>query len=288
VRRNLVEHFGANCDMATITPGDADEFRVTLRRKMGENTVRRHCGRAKQFFRAAVRKKLIPENPFGDMKALNVKAVEDRFYFVTREEAFKVLEACPDAQWRLLFALARFGGLRVPSEPLALRWSDIDWEHDRINVPSPKTEHIEGKESRLIPIFPELRPYLEEVWEAAEPGTEYVVTRYRSTEANLRTQLMRIINRAGLKPWPKIFQNCRSTRETELAEQFPLHVVVAWIGNTQAVAQKHYLQVRDEYFTKAAKRDAKDDALTSQNPTLQPSADFSKPRQESKHSPKPW
>jgi hypothetical protein len=31
----------------------------------------------------------------------------------------------------------------------------------------------------------------------------------------------RIIKRAGLKPWPKLFQNLRSTRETELAEDFP-------------------------------------------------------------------
>ena len=32
----------------------------------------------------------------------------------------KVIEACPDGQWRLLFTLARYGGLRCPSEILAL------------------------------------------------------------------------------------------------------------------------------------------------------------------------
>ena len=30
--------------------------------------------------------------------------------------------------------------------------------------------------------------------------------------------------------WPKLFQNLRSRRETELAEQFPMHVVCSWIG----------------------------------------------------------
>ena len=35
-------------------------------------------------------------------------------------------------------------------------------------------------------------------------------------------------------------------------EIFPLHVVVAWLGHTQAVAQKHYLQVLDEHFNRAA------------------------------------
>ena len=36
---------------------------------------------------------------------------------------------------------------------------------------------------------------------------------------------MHKIKRAGLTPWPKLFQNLRSTRETELAETFPLHVM---------------------------------------------------------------
>jgi hypothetical protein len=30
-----------------------------------------------------------------------------------------------------------------------------------------------------------------------------------------------------------------------------MHVVCAWIGNSQAVAAKHYLQVTDDHFSKA-------------------------------------
>ena len=80
---------------------------------------------------------------------------------------------------------------------------------------------------------------------------KFVITRYRDTNANLHTHLLRIIKRAGLKKWPKLFVNLRSTRETELAEQFPMHVVCAWIGNSQAVAAKHYLQVTDDHISKA-------------------------------------
>ena len=76
--------------------------------------------------------------------------------------------------------------------------------------------------------------------------------RYRRSNQNLSTLLRRIIKRAGLTPWPKLYQNLRASRETELAERFPLHVVCAWIGNSQAVAAKHYLQVTDEHFRQAA------------------------------------
>ena len=117
---------------------------------------------------------------------------------------------------------------------------------------APAGEHHEGHEARLVPIFPELLPYLREAFEQAEPGAECCITRYRGGAVNLRTHLQRIIKRAGLEPWPKLWQNLRSTRETELADQFPAHVASAWIGNSVAVAVKHYLQVTEDHFAKAA------------------------------------
>jgi integrase len=252
-RRCLIDYFGSTRPLREISPGDADQWRLWLvnHEKLADNTVRRRSGIAKQFFRAALRRKLIAENSFADLRA-TVRRNDTRYYFVTREEAAKVLDACPDVQWRLLFALSRYGGLRCPSEHLALRWVDVDWEHGRITVHASKTEHHDDGGIRVFPLFPEMRPYLEEVWERAEPGTEYVITRYRDSTTNLRTQLTKIIRRAGLKPWPKLWQNLRSTRETELAETFPIHVVCEWIGNTVAVAAKHYLQVTDEHFEQAA------------------------------------
>jgi integrase len=135
-----------------------------------------------------------------------------------------------------------------------MRWGDIDWGKSRIIVRSPKTEHHEGKETRTIPIFPEIRTYLERAWDEAPEGAVYVIGRYRNSNANLRTQLKRIIAAAGRKAWPKLFQNLRSTRETELAEDWPIHVVCAWIGNSEAVARNHYLQVTDEHYEKAAQK----------------------------------
>jgi integrase len=53
-------------------------------------------------------------------------------------------------------------GIRCPSELLPLTWNDVNWERDRFLVHSPKTEHYEGGAERWMPIFPELRPYLED------------------------------------------------------------------------------------------------------------------------------
>lgn len=247
----LIEFFGPTKLLRDISQGDADQFRLKLKHKgLAENTIRKHLQITKQFFNAAKRCRLIDENPFADQKS-TTQANPKRFYFVSRDEAARVLDACPDNEWRLIFALSRFGGLRCPSEHLQLTWDDVDWERNRIRVRSPKTEHHDGKDSRQLPIFPELKPYLEAAYDDAPEGSTHVIRRYRDGNQNLRTQLGRIINKAGLDQWPKLFQNLRSTRETELAEQFPMHVVTEWIGNSEAVATKHYLQVTEEHFQKA-------------------------------------
>ena len=68
---------------------------------------------------------------------------------------------------------------------------------------------------------------------------------------NLRSRFERIVIRARLDAWPRLFHNMRASRETELVGQFPEHIASAWIGNTVQVARRHYLQVTDEAFQKA-------------------------------------
>lgn len=49
----------------------------------------------------------------------------------------------------------------------------------------------------------------------APEGAEYVQSRY-AHGTNILTTLEKIINKAGLAPWPKLMQNLGATRGTEL------------------------------------------------------------------------
>src|SRR5439155_8924366 len=49
--------------------------------------------------------------------------------------------------------------------------------------------------------------------------------------------LTKYIERAGLAPGPRLFRNVRASRETELAGQFPLHVVTEWRWDANPMPQ---------------------------------------------------
>ena len=260
VERNLVDYFGKERTLKSVEKEDALAFRKWLQdhEELAENTVRRRCGRARQFFKAAIEKKMITKNPFAGM-SVTVGGNTEALRFVTEDEAQKILKACPDLQWRVIFSLCRYGALRCPSEVLALTWENVLWASNSILVISPKTKRYRDKASRMLPMFPQLRSVLDEAYGEAfdSLGDEKavvkgpVVTRYRDTSQNLRTTFDKIVTRAGILPWKKPFQSLRSTRETELSGEFASHVVAKWVGHSTSVATKHYLQVTDVHFQKA-------------------------------------
>ncbi len=246
--RKLRDKFGDDRPMHGITPADADDFRADLvDAGYAEATIACVIKKSKQFFRAASRQKLIPENPFVDVKAGSMSN-STRNVTVSRADTAKLIDACPDAEWRLIIALCRFGGLRCPSEVHVLKWDDVLWDAGRFTVNSPKTG------TRVVPIFPELRPYFEACFDLALPGATHVIATHRNV--NLRTRMVKIIARAGLVPWTRPFQNLRASRQNELTDQWPEHVVCAWIGNSRLVAREHYLQPSDEHFARAAETGA--------------------------------
>lgn len=181
-----------------------------LGRGLAENTVCRHLGRARQFFAAAIDKGLVQKNPFFHKQIkVAVRGNPDRCQFISREVIDRVLAVCEDdPQWQAIIALARYGGLRSPSETLELRLSDIDWINNLITIRCPKLEHLERHATRTIPLFPELRVILLRAFDESSTGNEFVIHKYRDGGVNWRTQFERLIRRSGQEPWGMLFQNC--------------------------------------------------------------------------------
>ena len=93
--------------------------------------------------------------------------------------------------YRLIIAMARFGGLRCPSELAGLCWSHFYWDEGKFLILSPKTRK-QGKPSRIAPIFRELLPFLLDAYEMAPEGQEKVFPGIDG-DSNLRTELIRTL-----------------------------------------------------------------------------------------------
>lgn len=264
VADSLRAFLGADTPLASITPAHADNWRKSIAEPKADPdnkdepaktparaTVAKRVVIAKGVFRKAVRWGYIAFSPFADLRA-GSQSNPVRAYYVTLESIRSILAACPDDQWRAIVALSRFAGLRCPSEIVALRWGDVNWERGRLMVRSPKTADHEGHAVRVVPIAPELRPILQDLFDAAPEGAEAIVPRLRDPSMNLRTQFERIIAKAGVKPWPRLFHNMRASCAADWVERFPAHVVAGWLGHSPMIAAQHYLQTRDAHFDLAA------------------------------------
>ena len=168
-------------------------------------------------------------------------------------------------------ALARFGGLRSPSESLLQRWSEVHLEAKcpYLHVKSPETES-QGKSWREVPISPRLAEILQEGMPADALPAGFVVDlpSYRKPRkggwhgVNTRQQFNKILVRAGIGLIKNAFKVFRSLCVTDWARDHAVHVVAAWAGHTVAVAGKHYLTLTDSDWVKATS------SLITLNPTL--------------------
>ena len=129
-KRSLLTYFNPERSLHGITEADAEDFQrwlrhdAPLRRRKADSrgevpkglavaTVGKRCGDAREWFAHAVRLRLIERNPFEALRCSSPGT--DRRAFIDETDAAGVMASLPNAGWRLLFALARWGGLRVPS-----------------------------------------------------------------------------------------------------------------------------------------------------------------------------
>ncbi len=301
--KRLVEFFGEDRELKSITASDARDFRKWLastnkrdKQKEGEqapslssNTVKRRTGFCKQAFTQAVADGIIDRNPFEGM-ASSVRSNKERQAYVDLTTFNKVLAKAPNARWRALLVLARLGAFRIPSEAQGLKWDHIAWEAKRISiVDSSKTEHHAKRAVRIVPMLPSIEAELL-AWFNEAPEGEFVFPEING-DTNLRTQLEKIINRAGVKQWPKLWQNLRASGCTDFARTLPSHIAAAICGHTEQIAQEHYWQVTDSDMSNAmlkmslqpeAKSEAESTRIDPQGPESEakPEAIFSGKTQE--------
>jgi integrase len=116
--------------IATITENRLREWKTALLIEHAAASVAGYLQTARMVFRWAVTKKWLDENPVDPIPIGSfVNRKNDRT--ISMAEYAKMLDVCPNQEWRTIIALARIGGLRCPSELKRLQWTDINWAENR-------------------------------------------------------------------------------------------------------------------------------------------------------------
>ncbi len=211
--------------------------------QLAKSTIGKIGRHLRMFFGWCVKQRVLDESPADELAVGSEVGVK---HFVDRATIERILVGINDGikndrNLTRLICLARFGGLRIPSEIRELRGNDLDLARRRIRIRDTKRGC-----DREIPAFPELVACFQ------CNGDALVLGELAELPAStLSSRLRSLLESLGIKPWPRLWHSMRATRETELVEQFGLKAAAAWIGNSEAVAMKSYLLITDEVWNKA-------------------------------------
>lgn len=257
--------FSEDVRFSDLSPVRVQEFRDELVKRYAPTTVAKSIVDLRTFGAWAIKRGYATTNPFKEVPT-GKTGNRDRDFQVPADWAPRILEACPTQNWRTLFCLWRFAGLRQ-QEPMLLTRESVDLGERKLRVYATKTERYENGGFRTVPIVPLLAKELKEQLRVIPKNENYLIFGNRRKAFDRGFQY--ILIQAGLPRWEKTFQNMRSSCENDwIAEGIPSHVVASWLGHSVKTQEKYYLRVLPEYF----------DRVTSKDPISAPDFDNTKNR----------
>jgi hypothetical protein len=232
----LSRFFGLDTKVSSITKDEAIKFADFCEDTLSPCTVYRGLGSCRTIFGYAVELGVILSDPFATIYR-GERTNEVRQYYVDRSTINKVLSACVDDYERLVVVLARYGGLRIPSEIRKLRFGDFTDMLIKI--------HKETKTgARDVPLFREVREVFNRL--SGQPD-DLIFSGLLLKDWGPWTMLANTIERASLTRWPKLFVNLRSSCITDLCDfGYSEKTLDAIFGNSTEVRKAHYIQLQKE------------------------------------------
>jgi hypothetical protein len=264
--------FDKDKDVRDITELEAERCAKWLRKqrligtgKLASSTVSGHLRKITGLFTYMVKAKLIGENPFGNINKA-MKRDKSKDCVVTVEEADDYINAVEHPQWKAIIAIARYCGVRGPSDLLYMQRKHVNFDKKQVTFPSVKNGN------RNCPMFPEVVEHFQWLCDREDAPNGYLFKDIEQgghgkkcswegarvsgklKDLNLRKTPNDSYRRAtGKNPIPRFFKNCRATRVTDLIkkEGFSQHTVCEWIGHTEEISKNHYQMMIEEDHSRA-------------------------------------
>lgn len=175
----IVEFFGAEREVKTITSPEIDDFRawlgvqVTRRKKpMAAGTVNRHLALLKSAFNLAVETGYLDRSPASRSRLLDEEGYRDRICTPKELDQILLVTSNDDPRMHVATVLGYETGMRL-GEIIGLRWPDIDLTKRQLRIRESKTDRGQRRlKGRWVPLSKRaaqaLRSYLR--WQMKQDG----------------------------------------------------------------------------------------------------------------------
>nr|WP_256330973.1 site-specific integrase [Pelistega sp. MC2] len=231
----ITDNFG-DILLIDFVPEQLEEWFDTLDVK--NKTFKSYISLIRTALNDAVRKKIIPINPFLDFEYKRTESPldDDHIEPFTVDEQKKLIDACNNEMERNQLITFLWTGLRT-SELIALTWKDIDFHKGYIRVNKAITKASKGKAElpktksgkRFIKI---LKPTLDAL------KSQYILTQHRQTvfinphtneswngDSPIRKRWVRLLKRAKVR-----YRNPYQTRHTYASMMLSAGEPVMWVA----------------------------------------------------------
>ena len=261
-RLDLINKVDARAFKTALANGD---LKYINKRKQtpAAATVDMNIRQARTIFNMAVDDDIIIINPFSKLSQ-SVK-FETTWHYVSPDEYQMLVDAAPDLDWKVFISLCRLAGLRR-GEALNLEWTDIDWEHNTIEIISKKTWKTKTRRSRKVPVCPELQALLLKGHSNAAEGQKRVLgIEPDKSKTNHCKRFGTIRKRAEIEPYSRPYHTLRKSCAQDWASRgVPPQALKEWMGHTKLettmqfylkVSKFEYQQISDSsFFTKSVQK----------------------------------
>jgi integrase len=253
-KENLISFFGEGAQLTHISSARIEQFKIA-RREAGVKaaTLNRDLRFLAQLLKQAERERYIARSPFDLSKFfLNESRERRKPHILSWEEQEKLLKVAPP-RLRVFTVLGVETGMRT-GEMLRLRWHDIDFLNDVLQVGSSKT----SAGIRAVPISAQCRTELLRWRNLVGPQfSEWVFPNFENRRHPLqnggRKAWANTLKKAGLPFFPVYYlRHCFASRLTA-AGVSPL-TIAQMLGHSSTQIVPRYAQILDQNRLDAMKK----------------------------------
>ncbi len=242
---NLTAYFGSRTRLSRINTAKAEGFKLFLVEHKGysKTTANIRLRHAKAMFSKAVEWGHLQTNPFSRVKPFKES---EKLKYLTPQELKALFSVIEDELHKAYFVLIFYTGMRA-SEAVNLGWEDVDLDKNIIIVRNKANFHTKTYRERVIPIHPDLKPWLEKL----KRINRNKVIHY-AHPSNVNKLFRMYSKKAGVYCTP---HKLRHTFATLLASKgVSIRAIQELLGHTRISTTEIYAKMASDYLSESVKQ----------------------------------